>query len=286
MTGATSALYEPLIERDLERIPDAVRAFRAAHSSQELWEAVTRFAILAYAPSQHAKHAVLACLSAYDLRDAADFDALVLECARYTAEARQPWSEPPIFEPPPPSDGSLDELRAAIAKGDRLRAERWLSARLDSPDEDLLTVAREDLSDYGHKAIVTNAALRLASLLGAKGKYVTLRIAVWELVAYRGAGGVVETDIERLIERAVAEGGSPESMHAVYLYDALRDASPPSSAQSFPTPAPYRLAKDCGSLLKAHAVARRLHTPNAHRLIAAAEHNLAHGVSFEDFSFA
>ena len=48
---------------------------------------------------------------------------MILECARYASESRQPWSEPPMMTPPQidpaqPMDG--DELRAAMAGRDRL----------------------------------------------------------------------------------------------------------------------------------------------------------------------
>ena len=62
-------LYEPLIERELDAIPAAAHAFAAEHSEDELWIAVTRFAVLAYAPSQHAKRAVMACRAAHEVRD-------------------------------------------------------------------------------------------------------------------------------------------------------------------------------------------------------------------------
>src|SRR5688572_14827187 len=89
----TSALYEPLIERELAAIPAAARAFAAEHSADDLWIAVTRFAVLAYAPSQHAKRAVMACRAAHDLRDALGdrWLDMIIECARYAAESRQPW---------------------------------------------------------------------------------------------------------------------------------------------------------------------------------------------------
>ncbi|MFZ2490195.1 MAG: hypothetical protein WA208_01795, partial [Thermoanaerobaculia bacterium] len=92
MAGAAGALYESLIERDLDAIPAAVRQFRDDHSSDELFLAVARFAVLAYAPSGHSRHALLACLSARDVRDVAGerFDDLLIECARYAAESRRP----------------------------------------------------------------------------------------------------------------------------------------------------------------------------------------------------
>ena len=52
----------------------------------------------------------------------------------------------------------------------------------------------------------------------------------------------------------------------------------------------YRLARDCGELLKSFAVARRLRARfpdlDLSRITAAARYNLEHGVSFEEFSFA
>src|SRR5438270_431324 len=124
--------YEPFIERDLAAIPAAVAEFRAAHSPEETWTAVTRFAVLAFAPSQHSMHALLACLSVWDLREDLSFDDAITQCAIYAAASRQPWSEPPMLDPPkigPDQRGDVDELREAIAASDRLRAERWLAKR-------------------------------------------------------------------------------------------------------------------------------------------------------------
>ncbi|HEU4521659.1 MAG TPA: hypothetical protein VFT12_06630, partial [Thermoanaerobaculia bacterium] len=232
MSSAISALYEPLIARDLASVPAAVAEFRQHHSAEELYLAVARFAVLAYAPSQHAKHAVLAALAAHDVReDMGDrWDDLLLECAYYAASSRQPWSEPPLMTPPEISDDlptDADELRAAIADRDRLRAERWLAAKLDDPslERDLIAVAAEDLSDQGHKLILTDAALRLVPILGEKGRFATLRMAVWELTSYAGdESGTWNFDaadrLGLLITECVAEGGSIESAHAVFLLSA------------------------------------------------------------------
>jgi hypothetical protein len=52
----------------------------------------------------------------------------------------------------------------------------------------------------------------------------------------------------------------------------------------------YRLARDYGALLEMHAVARRLRSLfpglNTDRMLAAAQYNLDHAPSFEEFSFA
>ncbi|HEY8712292.1 MAG TPA: hypothetical protein VIM68_05430, partial [Thermoanaerobaculia bacterium] len=177
-----------MIERDLDAIPAAVREFRASNSSHDLFLAVARFAILAYAPSLHAKHAVIAALSAYEARDACGerWDDLLAECARYAAESRQPWSEPPILDPPRLSAGQrrdVGALRQALAARDRLAAERWLAARLDDNElePDLFTVAADGFSDQGMQVIVTAAACKLSRILGEQGRYAALRIAVWEI---------------------------------------------------------------------------------------------------------
>ena len=312
--------YEPFIERDLDAISRAVREFRDARGSEETWKAVARFAVLAYAPAQHAKHALLCCLSAWELRDELGerFDDAVTECAMYTATSRQPWSEPPMLDPPPIDDGQRgdrDELREAVRTADRLRAERWLAGRYDDENfvQDYFAVAADDFEDLGHKLIVANAAWKLANLLGEKGRYAALRVGVWEMVAYcgelyreRGAAAPVE----QLVDNMVATRGDLERAHALFLFDAALETGqekrvsdslwrtdnpvcPPADTRTDKMVCPppvYRYARDCGEYLKAHAVARRLGArfPSlpADRIIAAAWDNLQHGPSLEAFSFA
>ena len=302
-------LYEPLIERDLSAIPAAVRTFLQSNSSDDLFLAVARFAVLAFTPSQHSKHALLATLAAHELRDdyGDRWDDLLSECARYVAESRQPWSEPPILEPPAidadqPRD--IEALRAAVVTRDRLAGERWLAARLHDDDllRDLLVVATDDFEDLGHKLIVTTAAWKLVSILGEKGRFAALRVATWEIISYGKAIPSREDGEEpgrglydNLVNNTVAEKGSLESMHHVFLYHAAKNtpvfarvcnylASQPlrSGANDLPsveTPPIYRLARDYGQCLNAFA----LRDP---RVAAAAAYNLDHGPSFADWSFA
>ena len=311
---AIAQLYEPLIARDLSAIPAAVRTFRQSNSSDDLFLAVARFAVLAFAPSQHSKHALLATLAARDLRDdyGDRWDDLLSECARYVAESRQPWSEPPILEPPAidadqPRD--IEALRAAVVNRDRLAGERWLAARLDDDDllHDLLVVATDDFEDLGQKLIVTTAAWKLASVLGEKGRYAALRVATWEIISYgnvipsredgeeSGRGLDKGSLYESLVQNTLAEKGSLESVHEVFLYHAAKNtpvfarvcnylASQPmrSSAIDLPrvgAPPIYRLARDYGQCLKAFALRDQ-------RVAAAAAYNLEHGPSFADWSFA
>src|SRR5438874_7479061 len=298
--------YDPFIERDVDGIRAAIHDFRREHSSHDLFLAVARFAVLAYAPSQHAKHALIACLSAWDVREqlADRWDDLLIECAIYAAQSRQPWSEPPILDPPslaPDQRGDIDELRAAVNEGDRLRAERWLAKRLTDDDlaRNYFTVAVDDFEDLGHKLIIANAAWRLADLLGEKGRFATLRIGVWEMVAYKGEryeerGNALERD--ELLAKLVAGAGDIESLHHVFLLMAARpeveqrvrdylssggQAPPPvrtGGAPILPLPI-YSLARDYAAYLKSWAI-------NIEALKQSAKHNLDHGPSFDEWSFA
>ena len=264
--------YEPLIERDLDAIPAAAHAFLESHTAEELWTSVTRFAVLAYAPSQHAKRAVMACRAAWEVRDEIDFPGMIVECARYAAEARQPWSEPPILDPPAPSAGDVEELRAAIREGDRLRAERWLSARLSDADVALRSLVR------GDALLMLDTAVALEPLLGEKGRYALLRMPVWELIA-EPDGEDEDVPLETLIARAVEENGSVDSVRAV-LVQCGAGFSPPGRASAHPTLKPYPLARDYAQTLLVHAL-----IPHP-ALLHAVHHNLEHGESYADWSFA
>ncbi|HEY2093886.1 MAG TPA: hypothetical protein VGJ81_18590 [Thermoanaerobaculia bacterium] len=301
-------MIESLLERDENRIRAAISDYRKMHSSDELFLAVARFAVMAYAPSQHSKHALISCLSAHDIREECGdrWDALLTECAIYAAQSRQPWSEPPILDPPPIEDGQrgdVEELRAAVADGDRLRAERWLAKRIDDSDleRDYFAVAADDFEDLGHKLIVAHAAWRLAEILGDKGRFAVLRIGIWEMCAYKGPryqerGSRAE--LAALVENALAEGGSVDAMHNVFLFDAaigtpveervfdylgslsMKPGTAFTSRRDVPI---YHLARDYGAYLKSFAVTKRLRDI---RILDAAKYNLEHGSSFEDYSFA
>ncbi|HEY6136181.1 MAG TPA: hypothetical protein VI670_00285, partial [Thermoanaerobaculia bacterium] len=225
-------LYEVLIERDIPAIPAAMREFRASHGSEETFKAIGRFAVLAYAPSQHGKHALLACLAAWRLRGEPYFDDVVTQCAVYAAESRQPWSEPPIMTPPAIDDdqrGDLGELLEAIAASDRLRGERWLAKRIDDADlaRDYFAAAADDFDDLGHKLIVADAVWRLVPILGEQGRFAALRVGIWEMCAYRGEryeerGAIAEDLDERLKNNFLAKEGDIEAAHALFLLEAAR----------------------------------------------------------------
>lgn len=270
--------YEVLIERNLEAIPAAARSFLESHSVGELWVSVTRFAVLAYAPSQHSKRAVMACRATYELRgELGDrWTEMIVACARYAAESRQPWSEPPILDPPEPSSGATEELRAAMADGDRLRGERWLAARLRDAEIPLRELA------HGDAMLMLDTALALLPHLGEKGRYALLRMPVWELVT--NAGTADPAAIETLLEHAVVQQGAPDHVQPVLAWSAgLPAAGPLASSRRV---VPYPLARDYAQTLIAHFYSRRLAPAQAETLLDAVHHNLEHGENFAEWSFA
>jgi hypothetical protein len=314
-------LYEALLERDVAAIPATVRAYRDEHGSEETFKAIGRFAVLAYSPSQHGKHAVLACLAAWDLREEPYFDDVVTQCAIYAAEGRQPWSEPPIMTPPALDDdqrGDLAELLEAIAASDRLRGERWLAKRFDDDDlsRDYFAAAADDFDDLGHKLIVADAAWRLVPILGEQGRFAALRLGIWEMTAYhgdehyeeRGEALDAETLFARLVDNFVSARGDIVAAHELFLFDAalgkpveqrVRDyltkgtgdrGQGTGEGRGSPVPRPlspvpypvYKLSRDYAEYLKMHALAKRHPHP---ALLAAARANLDHA-HFDELSFA
>lgn len=278
MAGPASDLYEPLIERDFDGIETAAARFLATQSEDELWTAIARFAVLAYAPSQHAKRAVVACRSARVIRDECGdrWRDLLVECARYAAASRQPWSEPPILDPPAvDADAPTDraELSAAIAAKDRLRAERWLAARLHDCEDDLRALAK------GDALLLLETALDLEPHLGSKGRFALLRMPVHELLAEPEASG----GLDELLSAAIAAGGAVEAVGPLLAAAiGMPIVAGPSPEWPFE---PYHLARDFAQTLLAHDAARRLRE-RREEFLAAVHHNLEHGESYESWSFA
>lgn len=238
-------LYDVLIERDLDAIPRAAGEF-APH---DLFVAVARFAVLAYAPAQHAKRAVMACRAAWELRDAFGdrWRDVLIECARYVAEARRPWSEPPILDSLPVPD--VNELRAKV-KGDAL--------------------------------LMLDTALALLPVLGEKGRAALLRMPREEIEADPDPPDDDDQPLEQLVQRVVESHGAIDAVRDVFIHTARHPATQQPSNPA--TPPIYRLATDYAQTLIAHATPLPPHLREP--FLAAVHHNLAHGESFADWSFA
>ncbi|HVR42381.1 MAG TPA: hypothetical protein VMS56_02950 [Thermoanaerobaculia bacterium] len=320
-------LYDPMLERDEQAIEAAAAAYAGRRGAIELFHAVSRFAVLAYNPSQHGKHALLAASSAWELRErlGTRWHELLTACAVYAANARLPWSEPPLLEPPPleGEPPTLEEIRAALERGDRSAAERWLAGRIDLPgfERDLFEIAALDLRDLGHPFLVTVAAWKISRLQDRHPSFAVLRAAVLEWCARRDdpprepaadEPGEDRALAAALLDRVWREGGSLEALHDLALFDAALEAEAFGAAPAavarvrrtvetaaegdgFPSPPGppaepiYALARDYGAYLKAHAIAERLSRRfpdlSFERLVAAAGYNLRSS-SFDQWSFA
>jgi hypothetical protein len=283
---STEDLYQPLIERDLGAIPSAIESFVQAHGTVDLWLAVTRFAVLAYAPSQHAKRAVMACRAVDELRDASGAHdvGLIVACARYAAASRQPWSEPPLLDPPAidvTQPAGVEELEAAIRAGDRLRAERWLSAALPHAGTAMQSLAR------GDAILMLDAARALVATLGEKGRYALFRMPLLELLAGEDEEET-SGELEALIERVIEERGSIAAVRAVLIHEAAHaDERESADMRDDLIPEPYELGRDYAQTLLAFAAARKLPPEcDVAGFLAAVRWNLEHGESFADWSFA
>lgn len=287
---AVSLLYEPLIERDLEAIPSRAAEFAAAEGDQALFEAVARFAYLAYSPSQHGKHTLLAVMAAHDLREPLGdrFVELLAECAIYAAQSRQPWSEPPITDPPVVTDPDAPLSRALDSRSREL-GEQWLSARWRSEKfgEELFASAAQNLADFGHNVTVAAGVWRLAGLLGPADRYPLLRVALFEWLSRDEMESPRPSRLSlaetmRAVSRAViSEKGSLISFHLLELMDAALtafestghkeildevmgfvvsqlDAFNGDEARSLPPPSVedciYRLGRDYAGVLLAHSI--------------------------------
>lgn len=273
MDRATGDLYEPLLERDLDAIPRAFDRFLTTHDEQELWTAITRFAVLAFVPSLHSSRALMATHAAWVVRDATThWRKLLVACAAYAASIRPAWSEPPILER---SDSAqpLDALRAAVAGGDQAAAIDWLSGNVDDADELLRDVAR------GEALLMLDTARSLAPLVGAPGRHALMRTVVLSLFADPSESSL---PIDDLVRRAIESGGSVETVRDILVWCARHGGDRRESPAPFE---PYTLARDFAQVLLVHAILGRLpgHL-DRNALLAAVHENLQHGDDYSNWS--
>jgi hypothetical protein len=93
-----------------------------------------------------------------------------------------------------------------------------------------------------------------------------------------------DAPLETLVQRAIDAKGAIDAVQAVFVRDASGSAGVPPAGPAASAPPMYQLARDYGQTLIAHAVARRLALPPA--FLDAVLHNLEHGESYADWSFA
>lgn len=263
MSTSLWALFEPMLERDRDRIRAEAVELAGRDGVEALFAAIARFAILAHVPAQHARHALLAIVAVGELRDflGEQYLQALIECAFYAADSRPPWSEPPIITVPPgelPSALDFAAARKAMRTGDLPWFERWLASAEQNPQfvAEYFTLAASDDGDLGHKLVVACAAWKLARRLPPEARFETLRIAAVEWCAYGGepyappyAGDRGEL-LGRLVANVAREHGSLLSAHAVHLFDAALFAE--SEGAPLEAIAPVLGTLDLGSHAQEH----------------------------------
>lgn len=237
MTALPGPLLEALLHRDDADIEREIVQLAGSLGFDEVLGVVTRFSLLAFAPSEHARAALFGLESlaavAHRLSQPVRLDQLV-ELARYAAAARRPWSEAPVTDPPPADvrDGGDQALRSALATRDRLALERWLSLTMQQPAfaSRLFRVSAQLRHVMPEALRVTAAAWRLAQGVPAKFRFAVLRVIAvqWsaesvdlqELPVHEPVDSYEEV-ASRLIRDYAAEGGSPEALARIADLDAM-----------------------------------------------------------------
>lgn len=276
MKPAVRELYAAMLQRDFDEVRALSAGWLSRGEHDELFDAVSRFTALAYNPSQHGKHALLAAVAAGELRTMAGerWGALLIECAVYAASGRLPWSEAPMFEPPPaePGDASMDAIRKAVAGSDLPAAERWLAANLDVPSlaVDYFRAASDAPGDSGGPLITAVACWKLSEAQDRHPSWPALRPALVEWCgAPRGAepsagDPASPSKVAEIVAKLESERGSLEVLHEILLLDAkLESKRIASGERGVPfeievNDAVYPLARDFAAFLLSHPAAGRL----------------------------
>lgn len=224
-----------MVHRDDPAIADSVRALIRNDGFEATLDSVTRFSLLAYAPSEHARAALLGLEALSSLRDLLPADVAeeqLIHLARYAAGARRPWSEAPITDPPPhqAEDGSDETLAAAVALRDRLAGERWLAACLrgDDPAQRFLVTAANIRSGLHEPLRISAACSRLARSIPPQFHFAVLRTAVVEWTAGHSyeeitpSAGEIDPALQasRLIRCYAEKEGAPTRLAEIAGLDA------------------------------------------------------------------
>lgn len=308
MKPAVRELYAAMLQRDLDEVRELSAAWLAKGEDRELFDAVSRFTALAFNPSQHGKHALLAAVAAGELREGLGerWGALLIECAVYAASGRLPWSEAPMFEPPaadPERDATEESIRNAVAVRDLSAAERWLAAKLEESSlaVDYFRAARGAPGEQGGPLLTAVACWKLSEAQDHHPSWPALRPALVEWCgAPRGASPSPSDDRDpgeramAVVAKLKAERGSIEVLHELLFLDADLESSRVLSGE--PAPAlqvemkdlVYPLARDFAAYLLAHPAAGRLaarfRDVDPETILDSCRYNLEHS-SWEDWSF-
>jgi hypothetical protein len=317
-------LYEALLTREQDRLRTLVENLCRAEGNREALDYVLKFAVLAFSPTLHSRGAVYASLAALDLLDEMPNPSdVIVECAGYAAETRLPWSEAPITDPPAVEGidaANPRHLDDAVRTRDLRAAERWLAAaiREDAPAVEFFDAAARFAGEEGYGFTTAAAAWRIAAHSPA-ARFVSLRTALLEWVRVRDGGArradAATVEPRQVIDLYVMQKGRLELFAPLLVLDAAltaeaatgkrdryrpvvdryavpvewRHGAAPESDWSMEDLA-YRYSRDYAAFLMSVPISRRLSREmpdcGAERIPSAAQYNLDHAETFEEWSFA
>lgn len=228
-------LLDVLLHRDDDEIAELITTRSADGGFADILQQLIQFAVLAFAPDERSRAALASIESIFvisnELDDGTRVDQLV-EVARMIADARRPWSEAPITNPPAttPADGETASLEAAVRERDRLAAERWIASHLASPELGRTFFAHAAQVDDGAHTGLRIAALvwRIARQIPREHRFAVLRTAAvewtsghqWVAIRQHDSDVDASSAATFLIDRYAAEEGSPFRLFDIEALDA------------------------------------------------------------------
>lgn len=296
MNPAITDLYEALLQRETDALRSSIDAILAAGPPEKLWLELTRFSLLALAPTEQSQHALLATIDAGSYvsnpRCAAPALAAV---AAYLSVSRLPWSEAPILEPVVAGGvANVESIVLAASGGPREIVEQAVEAVMDQRELLLQAAARLD-DELRHASIIAGSIQRLVKI------HPELRRAGVRAIAncwIAGAGSVhsrleENSEIRDVATRYVESNGDVAIFHQLLFADVTRHEGdsiagvPPVEADE--SLISYNLAKDYAAAFLITPLVSRLASTVEEELrlkvIDAARNNLASGPSFEEWLY-
>lgn len=290
MAGAVGELYSALLQRETELLPAIIDRISDDASPESVWLHLSRFALLAAAPTEHSRHALLATLEAKSYADDPSlFRLALLSVAKYLSVSRLPWSEAPILEPlQPVGDVTMDSLVSAAKENRRVDLERGLDVAMSDVTV-LFAAARLVDDELEHQSIVAGYVHRLIDERPDLRREAIRAIAVDWLGAGNTPTAPEPPPVIEAAEKYIGSNGDVEWMHALLAADA-RMPSRRIPIDADVRTIDYDLARDYAAAFLAVPVAHRLShligDPLRSRIIDAALLNLSSGPSYAEWLFA
>jgi len=296
MNPAVTDLYEALLQRETSALRSSIDRILANGTPEKLWLELTRFSLLALAPTEQSQHALLATVEAKSyLSNHRSAAAGLTSVATYLSLSRLPWSEAPILEPVTAGGAvSVESIVLAVSEKRREIIESAVEALINKRRQLLEAAARLD-DELRHASIIAGAIQKLVVLHPELRREGVRAIAnTWIAGAHSEPSPVSRhSETRDVAVRYVESDGDVTIFHELLFADFARTeadqtVSPPSIGvdEEFVT---YNLPKDYAAAFVIGPLVARL-APMVDqelrlKVIDAARKNLASGPSFEEWLY-